>query len=79
MEPPPGRYTALDVASGRYSRHVCALTAAGEVDCRGGAGGPGAPPGRYLAISVSSNRACALTDTGDIACWGDVRYEHRTS
>ena len=79
--PPPGRrYSAIDVgSSGRQHVRACALTVAGEVDCWGGGWGgdgePGAPPGRYLAISVSENRACALTDGGDIACWGDVWYE----
>ena len=29
------------------------------------------PPGRYAAISVGRGHACALTDAGEVVCWGD--------
>ena len=35
---------------------------------------PGPPPGRYAAISGSNLRSCALTETGEITCWGDISY-----
>ena len=44
---------------------------------RGGSDGEADPPpsrDRYLAISPNDYRTCALTDTGDITCWGDTGY-----
>ena len=30
------------------------------------------PPGRYVDIEAGQRRACALTDGGEIVCWGDL-------
>lgn len=57
------------------------MTVAGDAVCWGGNGnryGENAPPpggGPYIAISVSKFRTCALTDIGDIVCWGDIGYD----
>ena len=31
-------------------------------------------PGRYTAISISLGRRCALTDAGEVTCWGATQY-----
>ena len=29
-----------------------------------------APPGRFRSVSVSKRHACAIRESGEIACWG---------
>ena len=84
---PPGRHTAVAVGF----HYACALTTAGEAVCWGWAledtkngfvsENPyrdqltQPPPGPFIAISASEFRACALTETGEVVCWGDVSYQ----
>ena len=64
----PGRYVAA--CAGRS--HVCALTADGELVCRGqgGYGQVAAPHGRYSALSSGGHTNCALAIDGSAACRG---------
>ncbi len=83
---PEGPYKALAVGQ----HHACALTDAGEVACwvwsyekdKSGEvhGTPyedaltNPPPGTYIAISSGKDRTCAVTEAGEVVCWGDVSY-----
>ena len=84
---PPGRYTALAVGW----QHACALNEAGEAVCWAWASRRSKdeepyknpfhdaliqrPPGPFIAISASEFRSCAVTEVGEVVCWGDVEYE----
>ena len=35
------------------------------------------PPGRFTAISTRSGHACALTETGEVVCWGEDPFSAR--
>ena len=84
---PSGRYTAVAVGF----QYACALTEAGEAVCWAWAPQADKegrssrnpyrdqliqpPPGPFIAINASDFRACALTEAGEVVCWGDVAYE----
>ena len=83
--PPPLPHGAIDAGkySGRLSvAYACALTRWGEPACtESGRDFDGMerlllPPdpaaGHYTAISVGVGSACALTEVGDMVCWGTV-------
>ena len=80
-------YTAISTGWGR----ACALTDVGEAVCWGphqlwdgdrthqSDRPPEPPPGPFTAISVNDSprgsRDCALTEDGEVVCWGDSSYE----
>ena len=83
---PSGSYTALAVGW----QHACALTGDGEAVCWAWASQKYTdeepyespyhyeltqpPTGPFLAISSSEFRSCAVTEAGEVVCWGDVEY-----
>ena len=82
---PPLPHGAID--AGDYSvrlgvAYACALTRWGEPACAESGRGfygterlllpPDPAPGHYTAISVREGEACALTEVGDMVCWGTV-------
>ena len=84
---PSGRHTAVAVGF----HYACALTIVGDAVCwgwvvqepRSGAFSENPyrdqltqpPPGPFIAISASEFRTCALTEAGEVVCWGDTTYE----
>ncbi len=83
---PTGQYAALAVGW----QHACALDGAGEAVCWAWAASHykdedpyenpyhdqliEPPPGPFIAISASEFRSCAVTEAGEVFCWGDVSY-----
>ncbi len=83
---PSGQYAALAVGW----QHACALDKAGEAVCWAWAASRykdeapyenpyhdqliEPPPGPFIAISASEFRSCAVTEAGEVFCWGDVSY-----
>ena len=67
IEPPAGRYVAIDVRDQRG----CALTEAGEAVCwnRNGSRNLDVPSDPFAAIGVGGGRTCALTALGGVLCW----------
>ena len=66
---PEGSYRAISTG---YDA-ACALTGAGRPVCIGdwGLAGADAPPGPFVAITVGwTGHACALSEDGDVTCWG---------
>ncbi len=53
---------------------LCVVRSAGDVVCRGANGdwSPDLAAGNYVAIAVGREHGCALTDAGDVRCWGSL-------
>ena len=77
QSPPPGPHSAINVGYGEYSDRPCVLTTTGGLRCWRESGPAwDAPLGRYVAVSGSGERTCALTEEGEALCWsawGDYR------
>lgn len=77
----------IDIVSGSYSYHTCALMATGGVKCWGhnsygqlGDGTNSTPTspvdvtglsGRVVSLAVGERHTCAVMDTGSLKCWGE--------
>ena len=84
---PSGAYIALAVGW----QHACALSEDGEAVCWAWPSRrykdeepyenayhdqlTQPPPGPFIAISASEFRTCALTEAGEVICWGDMDYD----
>ena len=62
----------VDLALG--GRSICAIDATGVLECTVPFGNRSIPPEDdavfYRAVSSGSSHTCAITQTGDIRCWG---------
>ncbi len=68
---PAGRF--VDVAAGEGSSITCALTPKGSATCRGVAAAPSGVA--FRQVDVGGLAVCGVTTTGDVRCWGTLRYE----
>ena len=71
LDPPPGRFTAVNARSDGYT---CGVRESGELTCWGepldGHGETDAPVGRFTAVSAGPWHVCGLRANREIACWG---------
>ena len=79
---PAGDGTARYAAVSPGEKHVCAITAAGDLECWVHGSGwfyqgelfvmdpPAAASDAYVAVSVGDGYGCALTEVGEAVCWG---------
>ena len=76
MSLPEGEFRSVDLVD-KVSGSVCGVRTDGALTCAGRLNRRGTPEGSFTSLAVGPNFACAIRDSGEVACWpggGDFNY-----